>query len=80
MFTTNEMYSFSAPTSPSASSSASLPQSGFQPSHDFWTGTGGAGGVFDMQGMNMEFGGDDVPVADKESMLWTDRSALIGTR
>ena len=62
-------YGFSAPTPPSGppsvSSNAGSPQSGFQPSNDFGTGTG----VFDMQGMEMEFGGYGVPMADKEAML-----------
>ena len=68
-------YGFSASTPPSApasvSSSASSPQSGFQPSNDFATSTavGASGGVFDMQGMEMEFGGYGVPMADKEAML-----------
>jgi hypothetical protein len=67
-------YRFSAPTPPSApasvSSNAGSPQSGFQPSNDFGTSTVGASGaVFDMQGMEMEFGGYGVPMADKEAML-----------
>jgi len=69
-------YGFSTSTTPSApasvSSNAGSPQSGFQPSSDFGTNTStvGAGrGVFDMQGMEMEFGGYDVPIADKEAML-----------
>jgi hypothetical protein len=72
---TSGLYSFSpvsTPTSTSASisSSASSPQSGFQPGNDFGTSNNGAGGgVFDMQGMDMEFGGYGVPMADKEAML-----------
>jgi hypothetical protein len=69
-------YGFSTSTPPSApasvSSNASSPQSGFQPSNDFGTNTstvGASGGVFDMQGMEMEFGGYGVPMADKEAML-----------
>ena len=66
-------YGFSAPTPPSApasvSSNAGSPQSGFQPSNDFGTTVGASGGVFDMQGMEMEFGGYGVPMADKEAML-----------
>jgi hypothetical protein len=69
-------YGFSASAPPSApasvSSNASSPQSAFQPSNDFGTSTstvGASGGVFDMQGMEMEFGGYGVPMADKEAML-----------
>jgi hypothetical protein len=69
-------YGFSASTPPSApasvSSNASSPQSGFQPSNDFGTSTGtvgASGGVVDMQGMEMEFGGYGVPMADKEAAL-----------
>jgi len=69
-------YGFSVPTPPSASASVSSnagsPQSGFQPSNDFGasTSTVGAGsGVFDMQRMEMEFGGYGVPMADKEAMM-----------
>jgi hypothetical protein len=69
-------YGFSTSTTPSAtpsvSSNAGSPQSGFQPSNDFGTNTstvGAGGGVFDMQGMEMEFGGYGVPMADKEAML-----------
>jgi hypothetical protein len=54
------------------SSNASSPQSGFQPSNDFGTSTGtvgASGGVVDMQGMEMEFGGYGVPMADKEAAL-----------
>jgi hypothetical protein len=65
---TSGLYSYSATSTPS--SSASSPQSGFQPSHDFGTSNNGAGGgVFDMQGMDMQFGGYGVPMADKEAML-----------
>lgn len=69
MLAKNGLYNLSAPTPPSASSSASSPSphNGFQPSHDF--GTGAGGGMFDMQGMNMEYSGYDVPVAEKEAML-----------
>ena len=72
---TSGLYSYSATSTPtsthaSISSSASSPQSGFQPSHDFGTSNNGAGGgVFDIQGMDMEFGGYGVPMADKEAML-----------
>jgi hypothetical protein len=67
-------YGFSAPTPPSASvsSNAGSPQSRFQPSNGFGTSTstvGVIGGVFDMQGMEMEFGGYGVPMADKKAML-----------
>ena len=69
-------YGLSAPTPPSApasvSSNAGSPRSGFQPSNDFGTSpstVGASGGVFDMQGMEMEFGGYGVPMADKEAML-----------
>ena len=72
--------SFGSSTSPisvsgaaaSVSSNAGSPQSGFQPSNDFGTNTstvGAGGGVFDMQGTEMEFGGYGVPMADKEAML-----------
>jgi hypothetical protein len=50
------------------SSPSSPPQSGFYPSNDFGTGTDG-GALFDVRGMEMEFGGYGVPVADKEAML-----------
>jgi len=71
---TGGLYGFSASTPPSApasvSSNAGSPQSGFQPSTDFGTNiVGGSGGVFDMEGMEMEFGGYGVPMADKEAML-----------
>ena len=67
-------YGFSAPTPPSASvsSNAGSPQSRFQPSNGFSTSTstvGVIGGVFDMQGMEMEFGGYGVLMADKKAML-----------
>jgi hypothetical protein len=68
---TSGLYGFSASTPASTlSSNAGSPQSGFQPSTDFGTSiVGASGGVFDMQGMEMEFGGYGVPMADKEAML-----------
>ena len=77
MLAKNGLYSLSAPTPPSASSSASSPSphNGFQPSHDF--GTGAGGGMFDMQGMNMEYSGYDVPAADKEAMLRNFAPAML---
>jgi hypothetical protein len=33
--------------------------------------------MFDMQGMNMEYGGYDVPVADKEAMLRNFAPAML---
>ena len=69
MLATNGQYDLATSTPPSApasiSSGASSPQNGFQPSADF----GGGTGVFDMNGMEMEFGGYGVPTADKEAML-----------
>ena len=66
-------YGYPASTPPSApasvSSNASSPLSGFQPSNDFGTSPDASRGVFDMQGMEMEFGGYGVPMADKEAML-----------
>lgn len=69
-------YGFSASTPPSApasaSSNASSPQSAFHPSNEFGTSSStvvDSGGVFDMQGMEVVFGGYDVPMADKEAML-----------
>jgi len=70
-------YGFSAASTPpsasaSVSSNADSPQSGYQPSNEFGTSistVGAGGGVFDMQGMEMGFGGYGVPMADKEAML-----------
>ncbi len=69
MLATSGLYSFSTSTPPSVSSNAGSPQSGFLPSNDFVTGASASGGVFDVQGMEMEFGGYGVPMADKEAML-----------
>jgi len=64
------LYDATTPTPPSGptsiSSNSSSPYNGFQPGIDFGTG---AGGVFDMNGMEMEFGGYGVPTADKEAMM-----------
>ncbi|KAH9992244.1 fungal-specific transcription factor domain-containing protein [Russula compacta] len=67
-------YDFATSTPPlasaSISSSSSSPQSSFHPNTDFNSTGAGAGGVpFDMNGMEMEFGGYGVPTADKEAML-----------
>jgi len=71
MLATNGLYDFATPTplSASISSGTSSPQNGSQPSADFGTASAGGGGVFDMNGMEMEFGGYGVPTADKEAML-----------
>jgi len=68
----------STPTPPLASasaSSASSPQSGFHPGTDFSASAGGD--MFDMTGMDMEFGGYGVPTADKEAMLRQFAPALL---
>lgn len=74
MLATNGLYDIATPTTPSASASissgTSSPQNGFQPSAEFGTASAGGGSsAFDMNGMEMEFGGYGVPTADKEAML-----------
>ena len=72
MLATNGLYNVATLAPPSApasiSSGASSPRNGFQPSADFGTSSAGAA-MFDMNGMEMEFGGYGVPTADKEAML-----------
>jgi hypothetical protein len=76
--TKNGLYDLNTSTPPLASASASSvssPQSGFHPGTDFNASAGG--GVFDMSGMDMEFGGYGVPTADKEAMLRQFAPALL---
>jgi hypothetical protein len=59
--------STSTPASATASSSSSSPHAGFPPSAEF--SSGDPNEVFDVTGMEMAFGGYDVPPAEKDAML-----------